>query len=677
MFIPQARCKTIVPDTFKVLLSQRRRWINSTIHNLLKLVFVNDLCGIFCFSMQFVVFFELCGTVVLPAALSFTIYICLSFIFSHSVEVLPLILLFAILGLPGVLIFLTSMKWNYIIWMIIYLFALPIWNFILPLYAVWHMDDFSWGETRKISSNGKESKNISNDVDITSVENKSLRVPFKHWSEYEFERVFDCKPPSPYIKESSARTVSVGSVLGSPLIRKNSVSSFNSVNSSIYSNLISNYNHNGGSSGRLNYHEILNSRRNSEIDKLEGNFGKSDITEIRKSSFSKSANLIDRNSKYLNNYGITNNDFSSIVRNSYDNKSLNELNKRNSDYIFNDTMSYNQGDFTNIPTISGKHLSDYSIVNNGNDDMKFNPISYDPNYVSYGSPLKTMDIINSNDQNSINQNYSYPDMNDNGDHSKIDKDRSFDMNNNIRNNENFVQDKVNSRNYLKNSNNNEINNKKIDVTTATKNRRKHSKVNVNDNDLNNSKDFVDNHPKNNRYNNNTINYEEEINKSLSEITNILNNINNNDNISKSSGKSHKKEHKHKHSSSHHCNNNENLNTIENNENQYIDINDGIDNNDYILPDDIYNSIVVTRSGNLNRKKSLNNVDNTSTKKKHHKKRSKKSMTSSSRNSSVHNHSLNTNINTNTNTNNNSIINNENTNIGNNYINNNGNNNNNN
>ncbi|OUM64510.1 glycosyltransferase family 2 protein, partial [Piromyces sp. E2] len=152
MFIPQARCKTIVPDTFKVLLSQRRRWINSTIHNLLKLVFVNDLCGTFCFSMQFVVFFELCGTVVLPAALSFTIYICLSFIFSHSVEILPMILLFAILGLPGVLIFITSMKWNYILWMIVYLFALPIWNFILPLYAVWHMDDFSWGETRKISS---------------------------------------------------------------------------------------------------------------------------------------------------------------------------------------------------------------------------------------------------------------------------------------------------------------------------------------------------------------------------------------------------------------------------------------------------------------------------------------------------------------------------------------------
>ena len=75
VFIPQAVCKTTVPDEFKVLLSQRRRWINSTVHNLMELVLVRDLCGTFCFSMQFVVFIELVGTLVLPAAISFTIYL--------------------------------------------------------------------------------------------------------------------------------------------------------------------------------------------------------------------------------------------------------------------------------------------------------------------------------------------------------------------------------------------------------------------------------------------------------------------------------------------------------------------------------------------------------------------------------------------------------------------------
>jgi hypothetical protein len=52
IFVPYAVCKTIVPNTFKVLLSQRRRWINSTVHNLMELVLVRDLCGTFCFSMQ-------------------------------------------------------------------------------------------------------------------------------------------------------------------------------------------------------------------------------------------------------------------------------------------------------------------------------------------------------------------------------------------------------------------------------------------------------------------------------------------------------------------------------------------------------------------------------------------------------------------------------------------------
>ena len=75
VFVPQAVCKTTVPETFMVLLSQRRRWINSTIHNLMELVLVRDLCGTFCFSMQFVIGIELVGTLVFPAAIAFTFYV--------------------------------------------------------------------------------------------------------------------------------------------------------------------------------------------------------------------------------------------------------------------------------------------------------------------------------------------------------------------------------------------------------------------------------------------------------------------------------------------------------------------------------------------------------------------------------------------------------------------------
>jgi chitin synthase len=69
IFVPQAYCKTVVPDEFKVLLSQRRRWINSTIHNLMELALVRELCGIFCFSMQSFVILELIGTVLAPASI--------------------------------------------------------------------------------------------------------------------------------------------------------------------------------------------------------------------------------------------------------------------------------------------------------------------------------------------------------------------------------------------------------------------------------------------------------------------------------------------------------------------------------------------------------------------------------------------------------------------------------
>ncbi|KAI7899604.1 chitin synthase-domain-containing protein [Cokeromyces recurvatus] len=182
MFIPQAVCKTIVPDTFKVLLSQRRRWINSTIHNLFELLLVNDLCGTFCFSMQFVVFMELVGTLALPAAISFTLYVVIISIIGPPAT-LPLILLALILGLPAVLIAMTSRKFVYIGWMLIYLVSLPVWNFVLPTYAYWHFDDFSWGDTRKVEGVKKDKGHGDEGGKFDS----SIFV-MKKWNEYEIER---------------------------------------------------------------------------------------------------------------------------------------------------------------------------------------------------------------------------------------------------------------------------------------------------------------------------------------------------------------------------------------------------------------------------------------------------------------------------------------------------------
>jgi len=187
MFLPQARCKTVVPDTFKMLLSQRRRWINSTVHNLMELVLVRDLCGTFCFSMQFVVFMDLLGTVVLPIAISLTYTLIAGMAIDPPKtfeQAIPLLLLISVLGLPGILILITTGKVVYCFWMLIYLAALPVWNFVLPLYAFWHFDDFTWGETRKVEG---EAKQVDHSVGSKKLNNES--VPLRRWEDWERSRL--------------------------------------------------------------------------------------------------------------------------------------------------------------------------------------------------------------------------------------------------------------------------------------------------------------------------------------------------------------------------------------------------------------------------------------------------------------------------------------------------------
>jgi len=191
VFVPQAVCKTTVPNKFSILLSQRRRWINSTIHNLMELVLVRDLCGTFCFSMQFVVGIELLGTLVLPAAISFTIYLIVASIIDAvkglPVPTIPLVMLCLILGLPAVLIVLTASRWSYVLWMLIYLLALPIWNGILPAYAYWKFDDFSWGDTRKTAGEGAPGAKKEAHGENEGLFDSS-KIVMRRWVDFEQER---------------------------------------------------------------------------------------------------------------------------------------------------------------------------------------------------------------------------------------------------------------------------------------------------------------------------------------------------------------------------------------------------------------------------------------------------------------------------------------------------------
>ncbi|OMJ10389.1 Chitin synthase 6 [Smittium culicis] len=183
-FIRDARCDTIAPEKWSVLLSQRRRWINSTVHNLFELVLIEDLCGFCCFSMRFVVMLDLFGTLTIPTVLIYMCYLVFISITKFAdVGIISLIIIGAVYGLQAI-IFILRREWQHIGWMIIYLACFPLWSFVLPVYSFWHFDDFSWGNTRTVVGEGKKKIIVENDFDFNPAS-----IPHLHWAEYEAQLI--------------------------------------------------------------------------------------------------------------------------------------------------------------------------------------------------------------------------------------------------------------------------------------------------------------------------------------------------------------------------------------------------------------------------------------------------------------------------------------------------------
>ncbi|KAF2010309.1 glycosyltransferase family 2 protein [Aaosphaeria arxii CBS 175.79] len=180
-FIPDAYAFTAAPETFSILLSQRRRWINSTIHNLAELFFLKDMCGFCCFSMRFVVFIDLIGTLMLPSMCGYLVY--LIYLVASKTGQFPLIsiiMLAAVYGLQAI-IFLIKRQWQHIGWMIIYILAFPIFSLVLPLYSFWKQDDFSWGNTRVVIGEKGAKKQVLS-TDDEGFDPKS--IPLQRWDDY-------------------------------------------------------------------------------------------------------------------------------------------------------------------------------------------------------------------------------------------------------------------------------------------------------------------------------------------------------------------------------------------------------------------------------------------------------------------------------------------------------------
>ncbi|GAA96153.1 glycosyltransferase family 2 protein [Mixia osmundae IAM 14324] len=204
-FSPDAQAMTIAPDRWEVLLSQRRRWINSTVHNLFVLTSLKDLCGFCCFSMRFIVLLDLVSTVILPASSIYLVYMIITVATGNAqIPVISLIMIGAVYGLQAI-VFLVKRQWQFIGWLVIYLLAYPIYSFFLPLYSFWHFDDFSWGNTRIVVGEGKKKKILATTDDEPFDDSM---IPLRRFGDYQAEGYdnndWDMK------SEYSRRTESVG-----------------------------------------------------------------------------------------------------------------------------------------------------------------------------------------------------------------------------------------------------------------------------------------------------------------------------------------------------------------------------------------------------------------------------------------------------------------------------------
>ncbi|GLB34323.1 putative TRAFAC class myosin-kinesin ATPase superfamily, myosin family protein [Lyophyllum shimeji] len=182
-FCPSALAHTMAPESWRILFSQRRRWINSTVHNLCELVLLPELFGFCCFSMRFFVFIDLIGTLILPATVVYLVYLIIIVSTGHAaLPTIAIVMIAVTYGLQAI-IFILKREFMLLGWMVVYIVSYPIYSFFLPVYSFWCMDEFGWGNTRLVIGEGKDKKVIINEDEKFD----ESMIPLKKFSEYEAE----------------------------------------------------------------------------------------------------------------------------------------------------------------------------------------------------------------------------------------------------------------------------------------------------------------------------------------------------------------------------------------------------------------------------------------------------------------------------------------------------------
>eukprot|EP00565_Helicotheca_tamesis_P000645 CAMPEP_0185729644 /NCGR_PEP_ID=MMETSP1171-20130828/6778_1 /TAXON_ID=374046 /ORGANISM="Helicotheca tamensis, Strain CCMP826" /LENGTH=252 /DNA_ID=CAMNT_0028398535 /DNA_START=177 /DNA_END=935 /DNA_ORIENTATION=+ len=135
-----------------------------------ELLKVNSMCGVCCFSMKTIVALDLLAVAILPASMLYVVFfLYMTFVMGEPMSQMLVILYGIIIGVQLV-VFIVRSRWDYLWWFLMFVvFGVPVFYFILPLYAFWHMDDFSWGNTRMVAKSAvKETEEEVEDQDSQS-----------------------------------------------------------------------------------------------------------------------------------------------------------------------------------------------------------------------------------------------------------------------------------------------------------------------------------------------------------------------------------------------------------------------------------------------------------------------------------------------------------------------------
>jgi chitin synthase len=163
-YISDAECYTNVPNNFKILIDQRRRWTNSLIVCLFFLGLNPPKQSIFRhIKMYLILFVEIFIIFILPIVIMVGILSSVISIAIQGYSFIP-VLITSIIILLNLIITILACKFNMILRFFIFFIYLPVFSIVIPLYSIINLDNLKWGLTRESI---QESTEIKESVDIS------------------------------------------------------------------------------------------------------------------------------------------------------------------------------------------------------------------------------------------------------------------------------------------------------------------------------------------------------------------------------------------------------------------------------------------------------------------------------------------------------------------------------